>query len=299
MRKILIAIFFLLASLQCVAGNKCEPIDTIKIESECGYVIVPVKVNGRSLRFVLDTGVENIVVWRDSLVRNDCGDALLLKYVDGGSNIKVGIKSEQNEIEIGSYKFKKFIDRVPESLLTQILDSLQTSGILGYNFLMNSNMCTKIDARQGIMVLTRQKDLFKHEKCHKFHVKESTCLPTINVSIAPSNKIKVKFDSGFGGLLTIDSLTMKGLMADKRFEQFNEIKYGSYRDLAAFDSAMYEQKTRFIKSEYLKVGKLTISQPVIIFDSRNETNLLGADLFKYAVVYFNSRKKYMGIAPYD
>ncbi|HET8809516.1 MAG TPA: aspartyl protease family protein [Flavobacteriaceae bacterium] len=121
--------------------NPKEIKDKLRFEFIKGLVILPVKINGVELSFLLDTGVEKTILFsleeKDSIDLNDAVSIDLRGLGKGGS--AVAFKSDNNHMEIGkavSTDFSLFVIFDKTMNFSPRL-GIPVHGIIGYDFFKN------------------------------------------------------------------------------------------------------------------------------------------------------------------
>ena len=178
-----------------IAKKKCKVVIPFKLINN--LIFVPIKLNGEELTFLLDTGVEETVLFsldeKNEVQLNDV-EVIKLKGLGSGEAIN-GYKSSNNKFEI-----KKFVDEKHSIyiVLDQDFNSsshvgIPVNGILGYHFFKN-HLVEINYSRKKIYVYAKDNQR-NEKKLQKRYTKDSISLelnkPYVFKNI--TNKGKTKY----------------------------------------------------------------------------------------------------------
>ncbi|WP_353168027.1 retropepsin-like aspartic protease [Flavobacterium sp.] len=176
--------------------------EVVQYETVYDKIIIPVTINGKNFRFLLDTGAPN-------LVSNE-----VMQELNFVSTNKINIRDANNlnqsmqsivipKIEIGKLIFEEQIALVYDLKNHNLLSCYNIDGFIGSNLLKNSSL--KIDKTNQNLIITDQIDLLNIKvKPTKVKLIGSQKAPYIELNFLGKNKEKasdmVLFDTGMDGL---------------------------------------------------------------------------------------------------
>ncbi len=264
--------------------------DKIKFELVNNLIVVPVKLNGKKLFFLLDTGVRETIIFNvakvDSLQLNK---ASIIK-VKGVNNESLScIKSEENTLNIGNLKS---IDQVVYVAFNQTENlsaylGTEIHGILGYHFFKNFVVSVSY-VRQTLKIFPKNTFKKKWKRYQQLPLVLKKGKPYIDANI--NNKTThLLLDTGMS-----DSLWL--------FDDNNCEEYGFYEDSLGFTlSGRIEGKRSKIKqfklknSEFKDVKVAYPNQETLPLELKNKTyryGIVGGEILKrFTVVLDYSNKK--------
>ena len=235
-------------------------------------IVIPLEVNGKTLSFILDTGVNKTIIF--NLSKNDSIAVLnpkkiLLKGLGGGASVDA-LLSENNRIRI------KDMFNVNASIYVILKDIFDFSskmgttihGIIGYNLLKNFTVKINYSAEEITFYNPKK---FKFKKCRKcevlplqFHRKK----PYVNVQVQLDTvyntftNVKMLLDSGGSDALWLFENSKKEIKTPKKF--FNDI-LGE-----GLSGIIYGNRSRIPR---LKIGGFEIKNPTVSFLDTLSTKL--------------------------
>ena len=250
--------------------NKAKQIVSFKLINN--LIVIPVEVNGKTLSFILDTGVHKTIVF--NLSKNNSITILnpkkiRLKGLGGGASVDA-VLSKKNTIRI------KNIYSVNEPIYVILKDVFDFSskmgttihGIIGYNLL--KNFTVKINYGAGKITFYNL-EKFRLKKCRKcevlplqFHRKK----PYVNVQVQLDTvyntftTVKMLLDSGGSDALWLFENSKKEIKTPKKF--FNDI-LGE-----GLSGVIYGNRSRIPQ---LKIGGFEIKKPTVSFLDTLSTKL--------------------------
>lgn len=271
MKQILLLFYIL---LPCT-NSFCQT--TIEMEKVSGVYMIPCKINGLSLKFVLDTGAANVSISETEalfmlkngyLKKGDLGEKEYYSLANG--EITEGITLNIREIEIGNV----LLQNVKASILLQqkaplllgqtILERLGAYKVVGNKFILEdhnsisvSNKLYILDEKNGFKNLkfgTHINDLpsfFQTANCRQNKNKIVTCV----VYDAP-DELKTVFDQKMDFLIAmfdVDSKTLQRIQLIKAYrtviENENNVSFPifkDYRELIRMYSSVLEKDPEYI-----------------------------------------------------
>jgi hypothetical protein len=235
-------------------------------------IVIPVEVNGKTLSFILDTGVNKTIIF--NLSKNDSiailnPKKILLKGLGGGAAVDA-VLSENNRTRI------KDLFNANASIYVILKDVFDFSskmgttihGIIGYNLLKNFVIKINYSAEE-IMFYNPEK--FRFKKCRKcevlplqFHRKKPYVNVQVQLDIVDNTftDVKMLLDSGGSDALWLFENSKKEIKTPKKF--FNDI-LGE-----GLSGIIYGNRSRIPR---LKIGGFEIKNPTVSFLDTLSTKL--------------------------
>ena len=264
--------------------------DKIKFELVNNLIVVPVKLNGKKLFFLLDTGVRETIIFNvakvDSLQLNK---ASIIKVKGVNNESLPCIKSEENTLNIGNLKSIDQVIYVAFNQTENLSAYLGTEihGILGYHFFKNFVVSVSY-VRQTLKIFPKNTFKKKWKRYQQLPLVLKKGKPYIDANI--NNKTThLLLDTGMS-----DSLWL--------FDDNNCEEYGFYEDSLGFTlSGRIEGKRSKIKefklknSEFKDVKVAYPNQETLPLELKNKTyryGIVGGEILKrFTVVLDYSNKK--------
>ena len=178
-----------------ICFSKKNFVDTIKIKVTDGAVIVPVEIEGKTRRFVLDTGAP-LGVWqrqKESWMRPITADSLIV----GDANMNMGSQTlyQFPAMKMGNLLIENYPMLVEDAMGDFLCDMFD--GVLGFN-LVGAGLSFKLDTKDSLLIVTDKKNFFIEEEkgkpVTKYTMKEPY-RPEVIVE-TPLGLIESVFDTG-------------------------------------------------------------------------------------------------------
>lgn len=170
--------------------SKKNLVDSIAISFENGQVLVPVVVEGRQCRFLLDTGAGQAVVYADRPIGNCKPAGAIISHDAVGHSDTVRMVTLP-PLQIGSVRF----EGCQATIQQRAVKSKNIDGIIGFD-LVCKGLQMKIDVRNKLLILTDRKKFFDKEFGYKAKYKLNFHVPYVEVSPFADYKEQVLFDTG-------------------------------------------------------------------------------------------------------
>ena len=143
----------LLLSLRVTMLHAEAEADTVQIETIGNYISIPVTLNGKPMRFILDTGCGANMVFRHALDSQD-------QITTNGDSIESSTgKTQVAEEILGCLKVSRFDGDEAVPLYVTAVDSLMMlrgDGIVGIQYILeHSHINMKIDVRHKQVIFTK------------------------------------------------------------------------------------------------------------------------------------------------
>lgn len=265
--------------------------DTIEISYEDNHIIVPVIVNNHKYRFMFDTGA-SLCIFNDSI-----GDLSKEEKdsVEVGDIHKTRKKAEHGTMQdfyLGKNCYSDF-----DYVVGHFGVTLNYDGILGAYDLIRNGISAKIDIRNGIMILTDKKGMFKNEQGIRIPYKDFL---NCQFSMSYGCSGNARFDTGANLFMKVDKSkyfdnSANGKDKDKFKRQVRWRDYGSSDyGVHGLGSAC---ETIYMQLDEVKMGDVVfMNMPV---DSESGNTVIGCRTLEYGSVIIDSDKKMLKYQPYD
>lgn len=194
--------------------------ELIQFESVYEKIIIPVSINGKTYRFLLDTGAPNLISNEVMQVLNS--DSSKKIVVNDANNLNQSMQSLViPRIEIGKLIFENQVALAFDIKNHNILSCLNIDGFIGSNLLRNSIL--KIDKNNQSIIITDQIELLNTlvmpSKIKLFGTQKA---PYIEFEFIGKNKEKasdmVLFDTGMDGLYDMSNRAFSAFENQNIFE---------------------------------------------------------------------------------
>jgi hypothetical protein len=268
--------------------------DTVQIETIGNYISIPVTLNGKPMRFILDTGCGANMVFRHAL------DSLDQITTNGDSIESSTGKTQVAEEILGCLKVSRFDGDEAVPIYVTAVDSLMMlrgDGIVGIQYILeHSHINMKIDVRHKQVIFTKNKHLFDDEEGTKMRTKLIDNRMTIKMKMSPGIKVKnVVLDTGCDHLFDLYSADFDKIMSHKKRKQFIHQVQG---EKPSKMGGVYGRNNSEITA--LKLDRLTIAG-LNFHDVEVETgneSLLGFPFLQAASVVYYYKGKRIKVSPY-
>ena len=284
----------LLLSLNAMMLHAQQDADTVDIETVGNYITMPVTLNGKPMRFILDTGCGANVVFRHAV------DNTVQVTADGDSIESSTGRTEAAEKMMGCLKVCKYDgdDTVP--LYVATVDSimmLRGDGIVGMQYILERDgMNMKIDVQGKQVIFTRDKHMFDKEEGRKYRTRQTDKRLAIKTKVSPGIKIKdVVIDTGCDHLFSMNSADLEAIMNGKHRERFAHQVQGLKASGMGGMFGLAEESVTALRLEELTVEGLRFHDVDV---ETGRESLLGFPFLQTASVVFYHKGKRIKVEPY-
>lgn len=268
--------------------------DTVKIETSGNYISIPVELNGKPKRFILDTGCGAHVVFRHAL------DTLEQITVNGDSIESSTGKTQVAEEMQGCLKVSKFDGDEMIPIYVTAVDSimmLRGDGIVGMQYILqHHHINMKIDVHNKQVIFTKDKHLFDDEEGQKIRTKLTGNRLTIKLKVSPGIKVKnVILDTGCDHLFDLSSADFDRMMSRKHRQRYTHQVLGEKESKMG---GVYGPDNRPVMA--LRFDQITIAG-LNFHDVEAETgneSLLGFPFLQAASIVYYYKGKHIKVSPY-
>ncbi len=191
--------------------------ESLNMEIIKGLTIIPVEINGKTYRFLFDTGAVNSI---SEELQEELGFKVVSKgkIKDSDNNRSRVIYVNVDTLSVGGIEFYNQSSFVGDFKANPVLRCMNLDGILGSNVMRFCNWT--IDYEKQEMVLSNQE--FEESAKETFSIPFETDIQynqLIELNIGDKTISKVKIDYGSNGYLSIPNDVFKALKEDNLIQQ--------------------------------------------------------------------------------
>lgn len=169
-------------------------VDSIAIEWQRQQIYVPVTIGGRQLRFLLDTGAGQSVVFRDTRLEG-CRPAGQMIAYDANNRRDTVAVVKLPPLTMGQLT----LTGLRATIQQRTTNSQNIDGIIGFDIFCKG-LLGKIDVAQRRLILTDRKRFFDQEKGYDMRYRLDYHVPYIQVKPFGRYKERALFDTGSSSL---------------------------------------------------------------------------------------------------
>jgi len=267
--------------------------DTVMMETTGNYITIPVMLNGKPRRFILDTGCGTHVVFRHAL------DSLEQITVNGDS-----IESSTGRTEVavqiqGCLRVSKFDSDEVVPMFVTVVDSimaLRADGIVGLQYILENRMNMKIDVHNQWVIFTQDKHLFDDETGWKMRTRLSDRRVTVKLKVSPGIKVRnVVLDSGCDHLFDLHVADFEKAVSARRRERFLHQVQGERTSRMGDMYGLAASQVTSLRLDQLTVAGLNFHDVDV---ETGMESLLGFPFLQAASVVFYYKGKRIKVEPY-
>ncbi len=251
-------------------------------------IIIPVTIEGKSYRFILDTGAPNIISKEiQALIKPELIETIPVNDATNNSeNLSV---VSVNSLYIGSTLFKNTATLVYDLNASKIFGCFKIDGFIGSNMLRNSIVQIDLDAK--VVRLTNSKKNLNLDK------KDATKIKLVGVQSSPYIWIELKNEKTGRNQVMIDTGSSSFYdLSKKTYKQLKEANlfkfYGKSSGAAAvslFGDAPLNEHFR-IGIPQMKINNFTITNHITQTTNDNDSSI-GLGILKYGVMTIDFKNK--------
>lgn len=265
--------------------------DTIAIEWEIGQVYVPVEMNGRQMRFLLDTGAGQTVVFDDVPIEGLKTAGHIISY-DANNRRDTVSTVVLPPLRLGTLT----LTGCHALLQRRMVKRQRLDGILGFD-LVNRGLNIKIDVAANRLIVSDRKNFFDGEGGHKMRYKLNFHVPYVKVCPFGKYVETALFDTGSRRLYSINSRSFRrgaskeGLLAERQVEGRS-----TGRHSIGHGGVEPRGEVVFLALERLRLGTFAFDSVHTI--TTQGGSHIGAAVLRYGAVVFNPRRRQLCFQPY-
>lgn len=266
-------------------------VDTIAIEYRDHQVLVPVEMNGKTYRFLLDTGAGHAVVY-DDLLFEGCQPVGTIASRDAiGNNDTVQLVALP-PLTLGSLT----LTGCQATVQHRAVQRRGIDGIFGFDIVCKG-LYMKIDVQNSCLILTDRKEIFAKEKGHTVKYKLDYHVPYFTVKPFKGYAERVLFDTGSRHLYSMNKQSFdKGETACMAQNPLQIEGRATGRHAIGLQGTEPLGEVVFLCLDSLCLGKYSFGDLHTI--TTQGGSHLGARLLEYGAVTFNPHKKRMIFQPF-
>lgn len=263
-------------------------LETLSFEFEKNKIIIPVKIQDKTYRFLLDTGAPNII-------SKELMEAIQPKLVEtlstsDANNIRQDLKVVSLEsIHLGSVEFNNFSALVFNLNGNDVFKCFGIDGFIGSNMLRH--LIIQIDAKQKTLTIT---DKVKRLELNKQHSKKIDLIgnqssPYLKIGLEGIDSAQdlVLIDTGMGNLYDISKDNYNQLKSKDIYNEIGSSEGAS--SLSLFGEVSPNKQTR-VHLPKLTINNFEINNIITHTDQGNESKI-GAELLNYGVMTLDYKNK--------
>ena len=299
---VLFALFFLMitscAPKKYFSFNRGEAIQSkyfaeIPFEEVTNLMIIPAEINGKTYRFIFDTGATNII---SEKLYKELNLPVLDKQsmVDQSGKKDTALVVNLRSIALGGITFQN----TPTVVLNDsnfFLQCFNIDGFIGSNMLRNS--VVRISVPEKIIILTDnlQKLNLNIEHSGKLFLTPIQSAPYFWTDLESGKKGRVQlfFDSGMQDLL---NLSEEQYDFFKKRNIFEEIGVSAGSNSMGFFGQADDIKTYKLLLPLMKINKISMEN-AIVTTNPSYISRMGAKILEYAIVTLDYRNKRIYFEP--
>ncbi|WP_415190322.1 retropepsin-like aspartic protease [Psychroserpens sp.] len=263
-------------------------IEQVTFEFEKNKIVIPVEIEGKTYRFLLDTGAPNII-------SSELYEAIQPDHV---ANIPTedanGMKQQLDvvtlkHLKIGAVEFEGFNALVFDLNGSSIFKCFGIDGFIGSNLLRHS--VVQFNAEDRLLTLTDQpKKLGLNEKEGlKIKLVGSQSSPYIVIELdgTESRRETVLMDTGMGGFYNVSKRNYGIFKSENIFQPIGESTGAS--SISLFGETPTNTQTRVFLPE-LKINTTTF-QNIITQTTADDGSKVGAELLNHGIMTIDFKRK--------
>lgn len=267
--------------------------DTIHYEQLFDKIVVPAKLGGKDVKFILDTGGKNII-FLDSTTYKDVrimgSDA-----ISEANSVAVSLSSAYvKKLSFGKYmRFDNI--RLMAMPITNYFKKLGVVGLLG----------SEAFANMALMFKPKEKIVIVYYPFRPSHIKKNQGLEmNMDASYHPifplklgTNTLDVMFDSGMGNLLNL-SVDHYNALKDKSIINKTIISKGLYQIGIGGTIDNHQDTIHRLVFDSIKIGNKNFTD-VGTVTLNGSFSIVGVDILKYGDLLIDYARSYFYYLPFD
>ena len=276
--------------------------DTIPIEMVDGQLFLDVEMNGKTRRFLLDTGSSQGMIYQGTELEGcvELGNMISHDANNHADTVKVVSLPpfRMGNLQIGHYV---------ATVLPRPAVRPKHDAIIGFD-LFNRGLYAKIDTQKGVLILTDRKNTFKEEEKTGYSVKYKLkwFVPYLMVSPFINHMDEVLFDTGFRQFFTMNKgsfdthlendLSRLNKHLGTNIERQIEGRAKGQFSIGAFGAEKADEVV-FLRLDRLKWNKFSFLDVRCI--TTQGASKIGSPLLNHGALIINPTKKRLTLLPYN
>jgi len=297
MRKILFCTLIFLFMPQLFGQHKSMNVgeintknyfESIKIGWVKSKIIVPIKIKGKTYRFILDTGAPNIIstkLYED--IKAETIDNILVRDAFGKEDsLRIALVGK---LEIGNLSFENTASLVFDLEANKIFNCAKIDGFIGSNMLRNS--IVQIDVPNKTLILTDNKKKLHLNKKNSLKMEllgmQSNPYVWIKLNGKKTGKEQVLVDTGMDGFYDLSLKHFEIFRQDEIFGILNRGEGSS--SVGIFGDVPVSEHYRVLTPSIGIAGVLF--KNVVTVTTDDDNSRIGSEILKYGVVTIDYKNK--------
>ena len=271
--------------------SKQNFVDSIAIEYEQEQIFLPVSIDGRPYRFLLDTGAGMGAVFNDSDIDGVRPRGHIIAHDAIGRKDTVKMVTLP-PLQIGDLKVYGYT----ATFQKRNRGRHQYDGIIGFD-LLSKVLQSKIDIKNGLLVLTDRKDFFRQEPyTAELKYKLNLHVPYLTIEPFEGFKETVLFDTGSRKLFAMNRAHFEE--AEDDLDGLDDEIEGRSIGRHAIGTFGTEKRGEvvFLSMKCLKIGRLALKD-VHALTTQGDSHL-GAQFLEHAALIIDTKRKRMRLQSY-
>ena len=264
--------------------------DTIPIEVVDDYIIVGIRMQGRTLRAMIDTGSAQGMVYSNRMppAWTELGNVISHDANNHADTVKV---VQLPPFRLGSETISGYVATVMGPTSTATKWDL----VIGFD-LFNKGLCGKIDTENRRMILTDRRKLFDAEAGHTLRYKLKWFVPHVMVSPFVRHTDEVLFDTGATMLYEMNKMSFDehAYKSHNVESQVEERAHGS----AAIAGHSVEEEAEVVLLHMERLEWNGFEMRDVRALTTQGSSRIGSALLRYGTVTINPFKKRLTLQPY-
>ncbi len=304
MKKIICIIILLLSTFPVLAQvdfnsgriKQKHYLDTIPYQTQKGLIFIPVQINGKTYKFLFDTGSPLIIYdnIHKQLNLNHLNDISIVDINNTSSTQKAVILPK---MKIGNITFLNSTGAILNKGDSKIMDCFEMDGVVGSNILRNS--VVQIDSKNHQLIITDKRTNLsvKRKNSQKLILDDqSTPLLKIKLHNKPRVTDEVVFDSGAQTFYTMSNRSSQ-LFKKHNVRAIDEIAKSKGVSGIGFFGKKNQQKMVLLNIKNISINNANFHN-VIVEVHPNSNSRIGSELLKYGKVTIDYNHKRFYFKPF-
>ncbi|OYU81713.1 MAG: hypothetical protein CFE23_02175 [Flavobacterium sp. BFFFF1] len=245
-----------------------------------GKIIIPVKINDKTYKFLLDTGAPNCVFKNLNTVLNP-EIVQSISVLDANNNKSTMNVVKLPDIAIGNIIFQNAVALSSNDEGNLVLDCFKIDGFIGSNMLRNSII--QIDTKNRILRITNKTEKLNFNKKSKIKLSligiQSNPYISLAIKGKKSIKEKVLLDTGMKGFYDISKKTYD-LLKSKNIVAVINTGSGT-QDIGLFGNANMNEQLRVLIPKINLANSTFLNITTVTTDDSNSR--IGINLFEQGI----------------
>ncbi|MCD6543498.1 MAG: clan AA aspartic protease, partial [Flavobacteriaceae bacterium] len=259
-------------------------------------IIVPVEIEGKSYRFILDTGAPNIISKElFHAIKNDSLTTIPIMDINQKEEDLMVVSIPK--LVLGDITFNNSASLVYDLKRNRIIDCFQIDGFIGSNMLRNS--IVQIQLKNKLLKITNDKKrLLLHKKnSTKLKLLGMQSLPFIWMNLFGNGKAKdqILIDTGMSGFYDMSFLSFKIFEEENILKFVDSSKGSTASGLFGFHTKTVQYRTLIPK---IKIANSSFTNFVSI-TTHDKYSKIGTDILNYGDITIDYKNKRFYFEPFQ